>query len=457
MVQAAAGLCDPPGPVRIAPEAAGGLMHIAIVGAGIGGLAAAALLAGAGHAVTVYDQFAEPAPVGAGLIIQPVGLAVLDRLGAGGVVRARGAAIRRLLGREAATGRVVLDVVYGTRGDDGLGIHRAALFDALHAAALAAGARLLPGHRVVAAAAGILGFGDGGNAGPFDLVVDASGARSAISPLRARDLPYGAIWGTVDWPDGCTLAADRLTQRYRRADRMIGVLPVGTLPGGGPRKAAVFWSLPRDGHAAWLRAGVAKWRDEACALWPDFAPFAAQIDQSGQMTMARYAHGTLWRPWGERLAIIGDAAHRASPQLGQGANMALLDAAALAAALARTEGEAALRLYAAARRWHVLAYQAMSWLFTPQYQSDSRVLPVLRDRILYPLSRVPPVPALLSRLVRGDLVPPLGSLGGAWASRSLGSGQPTGGDPPPCRSPSRPSASKRPAPSSPPRWPRPPS
>jgi len=390
-------------------------MRIAIVGAGIGGLAAAALLAGAGHAVQIYDQFAAPAPVGAGLIIQPVGLAVLDRLGAGGIVRARGAAIRRLLGHEAATGRAVLDVAYGTRGEDacGLGIHRAALFDALHGAALAAGARLLPGHRVVAATAGSLRFGDGSSAGRFDLVIDASGARSAISPLAARELPYGAIWGTVDWPGDCPLAPDRLTQRYRRASRMIGVLPVGTLSDGGPRKAAVFWSLPRDGHAAWLQAGVARWRDEACALWPDFAPFAAQIREPGQMTMARYAHGTLARPWGERLAIIGDAAHRASPQLGQGANMALLDAAALAAALARTEGEAALRLYAAARRWHVLAYQAMSWLFTPQYQSDSRVLPVLRDRVLYPLSRMPPVPALLSRLVRGDLLPPLGSLGGA--------------------------------------------
>lgn len=388
-------------------------MEIAIAGAGIGGLAVAALLARAGHGITVFDQFATPAPVGSGLIIQPVGQAVLDWIGAGDTVRARGARVRRMLGRESVSGRVVLDVRYGRRASDpsGLGIHRSALFDALYRTAQAVGARIVPGHRVEAAEAGYLRFADGSDAGPYDLVVDASGARSAISPLRARDLPYGAVWSTVDWPDGCGQPDDNLTQRYRRADRMIGVLPIGILPGGTVRKAAVFWSLPRGGHQAWLECGLERWREEACTFWPDFAPFAEQIADPAQMTMARYAHGTLRRPWGDRLAIIGDAAHRASPQLGQGANMALLDAAALATALERADGEVALRLYAAARRWHVAAYQALSWAFTPQYQSDSRILPVLRDRVLYPLSRVPPVPALLTRLVRGDLVRPLGVLG----------------------------------------------
>lgn len=393
-------------------------MDIAIAGAGVGGLAAAALLARAGHDVVVYDQFAAPAPVGSGLIVQPVGLMVLDRAGAGTAARACGAVVRRMIGHEATSGRPVLDVRYALCGHAaaGLAIHRAALFDALHSAACAAGARIVTGHRVAAAQAGSLSFSDGGQAGPFALVVDATGAGSPLSPLRARALPYGAIWGTVDWPDGCGLPDDQLVQCYRRADRMIGVLPIGTLSGSRIRKAAIFWSLPRQGHSAWLQRGLDDWRTESCTLWPGFEPFVEQITDPGQMTMASYAHGTLRRPWGDRLAIIGDAAHRASPQLGQGANMALLDAAALATALGQAEGEPALRLYAAARRWHVRAYQAMSWAFTPQYQSDSRVLPMLRDRVLYPLSRLPPIPAVLSRLVRGDLLPPLAGLSGAWLS-----------------------------------------
>ncbi|WP_343069922.1 FAD-dependent monooxygenase [Jannaschia sp. Os4] len=225
--------------------------------------------------------------------------------------------------------------------------------------------------------------------------------------MRAAPLPYGAIWGTVRWPEGTDLPRDELRQRYRRADRMAGVLPIGRTEAGGPELAAVFWSLPRDGHADWLARPLADWREEAEALWPAIAPFVAQVEDHGQMTMARYAHGTLWRPWSEGVIHLGDAWHRTSPQLGQGANMALLDAHALCLALRAGPAEEAGRRMLNARRLHVLAYQGMSRLFTPQYQSDSRLLPWLRDRVLMPLSRVPPLPPVLGALVRGGVVPPL--------------------------------------------------
>ena len=66
-------------------------MRIGIAGAGIGGLAAAALLARDGHQVTVFDQFEAPRPVGSGLVIQPVGMEVLDQVGAGDAARSLGA------------------------------------------------------------------------------------------------------------------------------------------------------------------------------------------------------------------------------------------------------------------------------------------------------------------------------------------------------------------------------
>ncbi|MFW2543857.1 FAD-dependent oxidoreductase [Primorskyibacter sp. 2E107] len=389
-------------------------MRIAVAGAGIGGLAAASGLAQAGHAVTVFDQFEAPAPVGSGLVIQPVGLSVLERLGASGAALAQGNRVVRMLGREAGSGRRVLDVSYVSkrRKRFGLAIHRAALFNALLEVAQASGVTIAAGRRVLSASGGVVRF-EGGSDGPFDLIVDACGAGSPLSPLRARGLAYGALWATVDWPE-TDLPRDVLRQVYRRADRMLGVLPIGTVPGQTGRKAAIFWSLPRDGHDAWRQAGLAAWQAEAEALWPEFAPFAAQIRDPAQMTMARYSHGTLARPVTDGIIHIGDAAHRASPQLGQGANMALLDAWALVRALAVARGDAELAAlhYTRARRWHVWGYQSMSWAFTPQYQSDSRVLPVLRDRVLFPLSQIAPLPGVLTRLVCGDLLPPSGSLPG---------------------------------------------
>jgi len=385
---------------------------IAIAGAGIGGLTAAALLADRGHRVAVFDQFTSPKPVGSGLVIQPVGQAVLDHIGAGDTARRLGNPIQRMLGHEAENGRKVLNVWYNKRhgGQHGLAIHRASLFEAIYVAVKQRDITMHTQSCVTEARSSMVRLANGHAHGPFDLIIDSAGAGSPLSPLASEPLPYGAIWGTVDWPE-TSLPANQLTQCYRRADRMIGALPIGTMPGDSTPKAAIFWSLPRDGHAQWMADGLAAWRSEATALWPAFAPFAEQITTQDQMTMARYAHGTLRQPWSSGLVHIGDAAHRASPQLGQGANMALLDALALARALDVATGDAALALYAKARRWHVMTYQAMSAAFTPQYQSDSRWLPVLRDRLLYPLSQVPPGPRALTAIVCGTMLPPLRGLG----------------------------------------------
>ena len=389
------------------------ILNVAVAGAGMGGLAVASALVQAGHTVRVFDKFPAPAPVGSGLVIQPVGLAVLDAIGAGSHARQMGNQITAMRGREADGGRKVLEVSYtaGTNKRFGLAIHRAALFDALLGAAQKSAVPLIASSEVIGRDGAYLLLKDR-REGPFDLIIDASGAGSVLSPLKARPLGYGALWSTVDWPSDTPLPQDELRQMYRRANRMMGVLPIGQVPGQDGFKSAIFWSLPADGVTAWRTAGLQAWKEEAVQLWPEFAPFVDQISDPDQMTAASYTHGTLVRPYGDGIAYIGDAAHRASPQLGQGANMALLDAWVLAQAIAEARGDVPLALlyYARARRWHVWAYQTMSRLFTPQYQSDSRVLPVLRDRLLFPLSQVQPVPRILTRLVCGDMLPPTGSL-----------------------------------------------
>lgn len=384
-------------------------LKIAIVGAGIGGLSAAALAALQSHEVTLFERFDHPRPLGSGLVIQPVGLAVLDAIGVGENARALGSPILRMAGHEATAGRTVLHVDY-RKTDPGLALHRASLFQVLWDKVQALGIPVVTSAAVQSAPADgdrrRLQLADGRNLGPFDLVIDASGTGSALSPLKARALPFGAIWGTVPWPAATSLERSELRQRYLRADHMIGILPIGRAPSDPSPIAAIFWSLPVGQLPLWQDRPLAEWKGKAVGLWPEIEPFLASITNHAQMVPARYTHGTLRRPFAPALAFIGDAAHRASPQLGQGANMAMLDAFALITSLCQPLSDA-LPAYAAMRRWHVRAYQAMSAIFTPMYQSDSRALPVLRDYLLAPSARLPGIRGLLTSLVSGDMIPPL--------------------------------------------------
>ena len=370
--------------------------------------------------MTIFERFERPQPLGSGLILQPTGLAVLDGLGLGDELATLGTRIERLHGTESASGRIVLDVHYRPLGaySRGIGLHRATLFDALHRAVLAAGISVVSGATITDAplASGRRWLDMGGRKeGPFDLVVDATGARSPLRgharyPVSPRPLAYGAVWATVPWVEA-GFDAHALTQRYRKARVMIGVLPIGRREMGGPALAAFFWSLKPETYPAFVARGFQAFRDDVLSHWPEVAPHLSHISDFDALTLARYAHGTMRLPAGEGIVFIGDSAHTTSPQLGQGANMALLDAAALVTALTRSAsvGEA-LQRYSRLRRWHVRLYQWASRTLTPFYQSDGNLYPLLRDVLLSGVAHVPPVPWLLAVLVAGQLIDPLKSL-----------------------------------------------
>jgi salicylate hydroxylase len=389
-------------------------LAIGVAGGGIGGLAAAILLARAGAGVVLYDQMERPRPLGSGLILQPVGLAVLGAIGAGERIRSLGARIDRLFGRVEPSGRVVLDVRYDARGGacaPGLAVHRGALFEVLLEAAQAAGVSVELRRRITATnGMGRFRFADGATSAKCDLLVDAMGTWSQLSHPPDAVLPFGALWATLDAVGGFDPSA--LEQRYRRASRMAGVLPVGRMPGQDHEQVAYFWSLKHADHADWARRGLVAWKDEAEALWPQTAPLLRQVSDPSQLVFAAYAHRTRASPAGRGLAHVGDSWRCASPQLGQGANMALLDALALATAIERQpHPEEALADYARMRVWHTRLYQLASWMFTPAYQSDGWLPAAIRDWVMAPVSRIWPAPGLLARLVAGELMSPLHAIG----------------------------------------------
>ena len=393
---------------------------IAIAGAGPAGLAAALYLKRAGHKVIIFERFDAPKPVGSGLILQPTGLTVLADLGLLDEILSLGSRIERLHGTDARSGRTVLEVRYDARRGRrfGLAVHRAALFGVLFRAALREEIAIetdVAVETLETAERATLVCGNGRRLGPFDLIVDASGARSQLrhylgDAAMPRPLAYGAFWASLGWRNGFDRSA--LLQRYDKASIMVGVLPIGRPEPGAQDMAAFFWSLKPTDAERIKAEGLEAWKARVVSVWPECEAFTSQIDSFEQLSLARYGHHTMGLPAGRRLAVIGDAAHSTSPQLGQGANMALLDAAALSHALARADSvDDALATYASARRWHVRVFQALSLSLTPFYQSDSAALPFVRDRMVATLAKIPPGPQFLAAMVAGTVIDPFRRIG----------------------------------------------
>ena len=381
--------------------------HIAIVGYGTAGQALAILLTRDGHRVEVFERAPQPGPVGAGFLLQPTGLQVLWRMGLLDAALAHGAPVTRLYG-ETPEGRGVMDMRY--RGLDerlfGLGMQRGALFTLL-AEAWEADAQLHRGTRItqVDDESGRLQDEHGHWHGSFDLVIAADGSASQLRRQVAasrldRVYPWGALWCLVpqgDWP-----WPGELRQRYVAARKMIGLLPVGTRPGDAVPKLSFFWSLPTAGFESWHANGLEHWLEEVAGIWPQVGARLQGVADTAQLARASYRDAVLRRWHRGRLVLAGDAAHSMSPQLGQGVNMALMDAMALRDALREhTNIAGALAQYQDVRSRHVSIYHFWSRWLTPLFQSDRDVVAKVRDLAMLPLGKLPGGRGHMLRILSG--------------------------------------------------------
>jgi salicylate hydroxylase len=387
------------------------IKRIAVIGCGPGGLASALFLHRAGHDVTLFDQFDTPRPLGSGLLIQPSGQVVLQKLGLLAEVEKRAALVTGLCGINVVNGKRALDMEYRHLKVDAhaLGIHRASLFGILFDAVRKVEIKLRTNCTLrsvdVLAAGAVPQFEEQSlDQEPYDLIIDASGAHGPLVQGKCTDLPFAALWTTVDIPPGTNIAVAALDQRYVASHKMAGIMPIGINPETGNAGAALFWSIKPDGISAQKKRGIGAWRNEFLAVWPEAIEFVDHVRSFDDLTLAIYRHRTGEPVSRRRIFHIGDSWHCTSPQLGQGANMALIDAAAVALAIQEADDiDEIARYYRYLRADHVGLYQLLSRVFTPLYQSDSRLLPAIRDAVIHNLARLPAVRNVIADVVSGNL------------------------------------------------------
>lgn len=354
----------------------------------------------------MLEGFTTARPVGSGLLLQPSGLAALRALGLADAILDAGARIERLEGLDLA-GRKLMRMDYATwrPGAFGLGVHRAALFEVLLAAVTAAGVEVRPAAFIEAIDSVepyvLLRDGSDNFHGPFEMAVIASGSATGLRvelrpEARAPMYPWGAVWANAVDVDGRFAGA--LHQRYDRASTMVGVLPIGRAPDGRGDLVSLFWSLPTAELGAFFDGDFDAWRRRVADLWPQTGPLLDQFESAAEFSSAIYRDVEV-RRWSNGAAVlIGDAAHGTSPQLGQGANLALIDAVELAA---RVLTPADLLAYERARRAQTGPYQVASRLLTPLFQSHGALGPWVRNWLFAPLSQAPGLDRIAASVLTG--------------------------------------------------------
>lgn len=364
--------------------------RIAVVGCGVAGSFAGLLLQRQGHRVTVFEQAPQLQPVGAGVLLQPLGQLVLDRAGLLGRVIATAAPIHQLHAVQR-NGRTLIRLPFAAAGLGlhAYGVHRADIFQVLVDALLEAGAEVVLSAHVdrIVPAAGAVGVhcADGRTFANFDYVLVANGSKSALRghppfSSRGRDYDYAALWCTTTMAD----AGGELLQIVEGTERLMGILPVG----GG--RVSLFWGLPCRERDACVAQPFAAWQDTLRRFYPPAAPAIDAIADWEQTSYATYRRASVTPEFDDRTLFLGDAAMSASPHLGQGLNFALLDGYRFAQALERNPTWLdACRHFVAERRAHRRYYSVVTGLLTPFFQSDSAWRGWARDLTLPWLHRTP--------------------------------------------------------------------
>jgi len=360
-------------------------LRIAIVGGGIGGVAAAVALLRRGLDVRLYEQAPALTEVGAGVAIQPNGIRMLRRLGLGDDIVRHGARwvdpqFRRSDGSYAAAmwpPELASKIEF-------YGFHRADLLamfvDRLPPAIVRTGHRCIGFEQDGEQA--VLTFANGARA-TADVVIAADGIHSTLQqfvtapsrPLFSGQVAHRGIVSaaSVGWQPGAMrnwLGAGKHFLVFPvRANELINYVGFVTTQ----EQTRESWSAPGD------PAALAR---EFTAWDPMVEAILARAENTFRWGL--YDREPLARWTSGRLTLLGDAAHPMLPHAGQGANQAIEDGVALATVLAsadRTSAPRALQIYEQLRRERTAGVQQRSRLNGARYYASGSQVSA-RDRAL---------------------------------------------------------------------------
>jgi 2-polyprenyl-6-methoxyphenol hydroxylase-like FAD-dependent oxidoreductase len=345
-------------------------VSIALVGAGMGGLAAAATLRQAGFEVQVYEQATRFARIGAGIQMMPNAMKVLRRIGIEQSLRRVAFQPYSHLNRVWDTGALLRELPMPEEmfGAPYLCMHRAELHDAL-LSTLPRGIVHLDKKLVGLDQHGsgvTLAFADGSRA-RADAVVGADGVHSVVrdfiigpdTPIHKGRIAYRAVY-SADLLNGFDAGPSRT--KWWGADRHIVIYYITA------DRSEIYFVTSVPEPAEWLtreswsaKGDVRELRQAYEGFHPNVRAVLAACPDCHKWAILEREPLPRWSDG--RVVLLGDACHPMTPYMAQGAGTAMEDAAVLARCLGETAGEdieGAFRRYEAHRKPRTSRIQAIS-------------------------------------------------------------------------------------------------
>lgn len=365
-------------------------MKIAVVGCGIAGSCVSILLNRQGHEVHLLEQAPALRPIGAGVMLQPLGQCVLERMGLLAQVIANAEPIYELHAIQRS-GRTMIKMPFAAAGVDmhAYGVHRGDIFEVLLKAVRecqipielnATVTQTTVSHNQVA-----IECSNGRRLDGFDRVIFANGSKCALRSKsgfrkREKEYEYAAIWCNLE----STQVRHQLLQIVEGSTRLMGILPMGN------GRASLFWGLACRDRERCMQQPIAKWKEELRQFYPAASETIGSIQDWSSATYGEYRRASVTPVYDRHHVFLGDAAHANSPHLGQGLNFAMLDAYRFAKALHDLgDWQKAGQRFVKEQRDHSRYYRFVTALLTPFFQSDGRWRGIFRDCTLPLLHRTP--------------------------------------------------------------------